>query len=165
MPAHRRVHAYGPGPAQVGELWVPDGAGPHPVAVLLHGGFWRASYDHTLMEPLAADLVGQGWAAWNVEYRRVGMTGGGWPGTFDDVAAAVDLLARLGREAPGLDLGRVVPIGHSAGGHLALWCAARAGLPARAPGADPAVVAAAAVSQAGVGLIGAVWALASLLTD
>ncbi len=145
-----QVHAYGTDPAQVGALLVPDGAGPHPVAVLLHGGVWRATYDRTLMDPLADDLVGRGWAAWNVEYRRVGMAGGGWPGTLDDVAAAVDLLARLVADGAALDLSRVVPIGHSAGGHLALWCAARAGLPAGSPGAEPVVRVASAVSQAGV---------------
>jgi acetyl esterase/lipase len=91
--------------------------------VLIHGGCWRPRYDRGLMDGLAADLTRRGWAAWNVEYRRVGPgAGGGWPRTGDDVAAAVDHLAGL--EAP-LDLARVAAVGHSAGGHLALWAAGR----------------------------------------
>jgi acetyl esterase/lipase len=87
--------------------------------VVVHGGFWRARYDLDLGRPLAASLVQHGWAAWNVEYRRVG-NGGGTPQTLDDVAEAIDTLATLD-----LDLGRVVTIGHSAGGHLATWAASR----------------------------------------
>jgi acetyl esterase/lipase len=112
----------------------------------VHGGYWRAKYDRSLMTGLCVDLSAHGLAAWNVEYRRVG-TGGGWPETFLDVAAAVDLLADL--EAP-LDLARVEAVGHSAGGQLALWAAARHTLPSGAPGADPRVRIHAAVSQAGV---------------
>lgn len=149
-PAGPGVHAYGDDPAQVAELRLPDGTGPHPVVVLLHGGFWRSSYDRTLMEPLAADLVPRGWAAWNLEYRRVGQTGGGWPGTFDDVAAAIDHLQVLVDAGAPLDLARVVAVGHSAGGHLALWSAGRHRLPAGAAGAEPVVALAAAVSQSGV---------------
>lgn len=144
------VHRYGEAGPQVGELLVPEGDGPHPVVVLVHGGFWRAGYDRSLMAPLAADLVRRGWAAWNVEYRRVGEAGGGWPGTFDDVAAAVDHLAVLAEAGAPLDLERVVAVGHSAGGHLALWLAGRPRLTAGDPGGDPEVVVAAAVSQAGV---------------
>lgn len=140
---------YGPDPEQVGDLLVPGGAGPHPVVVLVHGGFWRARYARDLMHPLAADLAAAGWASWNVEYRRVGNEGGGWPGTFDDVAAATDHLAALAVDHA-LDVGRVVAVGHSAGGHLALWLACRPGLPAGAPGAAPAVAVAGAVAQAGV---------------
>jgi acetyl esterase/lipase len=88
-------------------------------------------------DPLVPDLGGRGWAVWNLEYRRLGWRSrGGWPGTLEDVAAGIDELGRL--DAP-LDLARVVAIGHSAGGHLALWAAARRGLPAGAPGAEPAV--------------------------
>ena len=133
------LHRYGRHRSQVAELFLPAGAGPHPVAVLIHGGCWRARYDRHLMDPLAADLVAHGWAAWNVEYRRVGLrAGGGWPATFDDVAAAIDLLADV--EAP-LDLGRVAAVGHSAGGHLALWAAGRS---------DARVPLSAAVGQAAV---------------
>ena len=116
--------AYGRSGPQFGELALPEGPGPHPVAVLLHGGFWLAAYDLSLMSPLAAALAHEGIAAWNVEYRRVGDVGGGWPGTFEDVAAATDHLRALASARP-LDLGRTVAIGHSAGGHLALWLAAR----------------------------------------
>ncbi len=133
---------------QRGALSLPEGEGPHPVVVLLHGGFWRAEYDRRLMDPLAEAVVAEGWAAWNVDYRPVG-EGGGWPTTFTDVAAAVDHLDALAEEHP-LDLDRVAVVGHSAGGTLALWSAARSGLPGDAPGANPIVVPAAVVSQAGV---------------
>ena len=90
------------------------------MAVLIHGGFWKAEYGLELMDALAADLVARGWAAWNIEYRRLG-NGGGVPYTLDDVGAAIDHLDQL----PGVDLSRVVTIGHSAGGHLAAWAATR----------------------------------------
>ena len=140
---------YGPGPDRFGELWRPAGPGPWPVVALLHGGFWRAGRTLELMRPLAADLAGRGYAAWNLEYRRVGQPGGGWPGTCEDVAAGLDHLAGLAGRAP-LDLDRLVVAGHSAGGHLALWSAARAGLPPGAPGAAPLVTPWLAVSLAGV---------------
>ena len=142
----RHVHAYGELPDQVCELFLPSGAGPHPVCVVVHGGYWRAQYDRSLMTGLCDDLAAHGLAAWNLEYRRVG-SGGGWPTTFEDVAAAVDALADV--DAP-VDRARVVAVGHSAGGHLALWAASRPTLPADAPGGRPRVTIAAAVSQAGV---------------
>jgi pimeloyl-ACP methyl ester carboxylesterase len=118
------AEAYGPGPDRFGELWRPAGSGPWPVVALLHGGFWRTGRTLELMRPLAADLAGRGFAAWNLEYRRVGQPGGGWPGTCEDVAAGLDHLEGLASRAP-LDLDRLVVAGHSAGGHLALWSAAR----------------------------------------
>lgn len=121
-------HAYGPHPHQYGELTLPAAAadGPVPVAVLVHGGTWLAEYDLDRLRPAAADLAGRGWAAWNVEYRRLGGdSGGGWPQTLEDVSTAVDHLATLAADGVPLDLGRVVSIGHSAGGHLALLDAAR----------------------------------------
>jgi len=142
----RSTHPYGSHPSQLVELFLPSGAGPHPVAVVVHGGYWRAQYDRSLMEGLCLDLAAHGLAAWNLEYRRVG-GGGGWPETFLDVAAGVDALH--GVDAP-LDLSRVVAVGHSAGGHLALWAAGRETLPLDAPGADPRVRIRAAASQAGV---------------
>jgi acetyl esterase/lipase len=142
----RSTHPYGSDPSQLGELFLPSGAGPHPVAVVVHGGYWRAKYDRSLMNDLCVDLAAHDLAAWNLEYRRVG-AGGGWPATFLDVAAGIDVLADL--DAP-LDLARVVALGHSAGGQLALWAAARPALPPDAPGADPRVVIDGAVSQAGV---------------
>lgn len=141
-------HAYGPGPDQFLELTLPDGPAPAPVAVVLHGGFWRAAYGVDLARPLAGDLAVAGFAAVAVEYRRVG-SGGGWPATLEDVAAAVDALAGL-PDAGRLDLSDVSVIGHSAGGHLAAWLAGRDRLSAGAPGADPRVRVTAAVLQAGV---------------
>jgi acetyl esterase/lipase len=98
------------------------------------------------MTPLAIDLAAHGIAAWNVEYRRVGQQGGGWPGTLDDVAAAVDRLAEL----DDVDGARIATCGHSAGGHLALWLACRHRVPRGMPGAEPRIVPVAAVAQAGV---------------
>jgi len=136
-------HRYGPDMAQYGELWLPAGE-PAGTVVIIHGGFWRARYDLSLGRPLAADLASRGYAAWNLEYRRVG-AGGGWPHTFADIAAGVDLLADLS-----IDTSRVAAIGHSAGGHLAAWAAGRAALPPGAPGAEPRVAVTAVVAQAGV---------------
>jgi acetyl esterase/lipase len=146
------THAYGPGPDQFLELSLPAGDASAPVVVVLHGGFWRAAYGIELARPLAADLAARGWAAVAVEYRRVGSgpgSGGGWPTTLEDVAAALDLLPDL----PGssrLDLADVTVVGHSAGGHLAAWAAGRGQLPDGAPGALPRVRVTAAVLQAGV---------------
>src|SRR5690348_11935492 len=122
---------------------------PRGVVVVVHGGFWRHAYDLSLGRPLAADLAATGLAAWNIEYRRVG-GGGGWPATFDDVAAAVDALAGPVSSVHPLPLDRVVALGHSAGGQLAAWLSARPGLPPDAPGAHPRVTLRGAVSQAGV---------------
>jgi len=130
--------SYGPHREQVMDLSVPEGpdpARPHPVAFVLHGGFWRARYKRKLMVPVCADLAAHPRAAVNVEYRRLGRLtgGGGVPETLDDVGAALDHLAMI---AVPLDLDRVVSIGHSAGGHLALWAAAeRAGARVRCAGA------------------------------
>jgi acetyl esterase/lipase len=119
------------------------------VVVLLHGGFWRDRYGCDLMEPLARDLASRGTAAWNVEFRRLG-GGGGWPTTLEDVAAGIDALVDLESAGVPLDLTAVACVGHSAGGHLALWAAARPGLPPGAPGAAPRVRIARAVGQAAV---------------
>jgi len=124
-------HNYGDDPSQYGVLY-----GEGPVAVLIHGGFWRDRYDLTLMDRLAEDLAGRGWAAWNIEYRRLG-NGGGVPATLDDVSAAIDHLATFDQ----VDRSRVVTIGHSAGGHLAAWAATRE---------NPRVAVTGVVSQAGV---------------
>ena len=115
------THRYGGLPDQVADLRVPTGDGPHPVAMIIHGGFWRARYTREIMEGLACDLSLAGWATWNVEYRRVG-AGGGVPQTLDDVLAAHDAVATL--RAP-LDVRRIAVLGHSAGGHLAFWLASR----------------------------------------
>jgi acetyl esterase/lipase len=141
-----RGHRYGPHRSQRADLYLPRGAGPHPVMVVIHGGSWHKRYGKVVMRGLAGDLIRQGWAVWNIEYRRLG-EGGGWPSTFEDVAAAIDHLREL--DAP-LDLGSVSVLGHSAGGHLALWAAGRNGIAAGAPGANPAIEFKRAISQAGV---------------
>jgi len=122
--------AYGSDSSQFGELRVPAGAGPHPVAVLIHGGCFKAMYA-TLKDlaPMADALKEHGIATWNIEYRRLGQPGGGWPNTYLDVSRAVDHLRKIASEHR-LDLNRVVIVGHSAGGHLAMWAASRARVPA-----------------------------------
>lgn len=115
---------YGSDPSQFGELRLPPGPGPHPAVIVVHGGFWHARYGIEEIEKIATDLTCSGFATWNIEYRRVGQPGGGWPGTLQDVALAADYLWSLAETYP-LDLQRVVSLGHSAGGHLALWLAAR----------------------------------------
>jgi acetyl esterase/lipase len=119
------------------------------VVVLIHGGFWRGVYTKRLMNGLAKAVAARGWAAWNIEYRRVGFLGGGggWPVTLIDVGAALDYLAVIGNE---VDIARVVTCGHSAGGQLALWAAARGRLPAASPGACGAVSVRGAVSLSGI---------------
>jgi len=126
----RRVR-YGEGPQQYGELRVPAGRGPHPVVILVHGGCFKAGYATAgYVGPIADALKDEGIASWNIEYRRLGDPGGGWPGTYRDVGRAVDHLRRLA-EPHHLDLSRVVVVGHSAGGHLAMWAAGRSRVPRR----------------------------------
>lgn len=120
---------YGPKTDQFGDLYLPDGPGPHPVVILIHGGCWHARYGLEPLGPMCAALRAEGVAVWSLEYRRIG-AGGGWPATLADVALGADFLRKL----PGgvqLDLQRVVAAGHSAGGHLALWLAARHRLSAK----------------------------------
>jgi acetyl esterase/lipase len=126
-PADRTI-AYGPAPQQVAELRLPNAPGPHPVAVVVHGGCWEAQWGFEHVRALAAALAAEGWATWSLEYRRIGDPGGGWPGTLEDVARGADHL-RAVAGAHALDLGRVIAVGHSAGGQLALWLAARHRLP------------------------------------
>ncbi|BAZ10878.1 putative esterase/lipase/thioesterase [Calothrix sp. NIES-4071] len=122
---------YGSDPAQFGDLYLPQSKGPHPVVLLLHGGCWRAQYSLTLVAQMAAALRQAGLAVWNLEYRRLG-NGGGWPTTFQDVAMGADFLQTLAPQFA-LDLKRLVAVGHSAGGHLALWLAGRHRLPENNP--------------------------------
>lgn len=141
---------YGPEPEHVGDLRLPDGPGKHPVVVLMHGGYYREQWERDTIEPAAVGLADSGWATWNIEYRRTGPGGaGGWPQTFEDIAAGIDHVAALCEDFP-LDSSRVVVAGHSAGGHFALWASARATLPVQAPGARPKVSPILVVSLAGV---------------
>lgn len=130
-PATARI-PYGPASEQFGDLRVPDGGGPHPVVIVFHGGWWRSEENLGYLGHLAAALTAQGIATWNIEFRRLGATGGGWPTTFHDVADGADHLVPISRDYP-LDLTRIVSIGHSAGGHLALWLAGRSRIPLRSP--------------------------------
>src|SRR5262245_43877582 len=131
-PADHRIQ-YGSGPFQFGDLRLPKTTERHPVAVVIHGGCWKAKHGDLVADlentsPLSAALTSIGIATWNIEYRRIDNPGGGWPGTFEDVANAVDYLRVIAKSFP-LDLNRTVIIGHSAGGHLATWAAARHRLP------------------------------------
>ena len=151
---------YGTDALQFGALYLPESPGPHPIVILIHGGFWRAEYDLTLMTGLAEDLARQGIAAWNIEYRRVGDIGGGWPNTLLDVAQATDYLPTIAARY-NLDMQRVVTVGHSAGGHLALWLAARSKIPQQsilAAQGTPLTIAG-AISLAGVADLEHSWQL------
>jgi len=121
---------YGEAAVQVVDLWLPAGKGPHPTVLMVHGGCWQTEIaDRRIMNWVADDLRKRGIAVWNVDYRGVDREGGGYPGTFLDAAAAADALRQ---HAPkyNLDISPLVATGHSAGGHLALWLAARPRLPA-----------------------------------
>ncbi|MBA2734104.1 MAG: alpha/beta hydrolase [Acidobacteria bacterium] len=135
-PADHRIQ-YGGDSLQFGELRLPTGKGRRPVAVIIHGGCWFSAYDIKHIGNFAAALTKAGVATWALEYRRIGNPGGGWPGTFEDVARGTDYLRVLARSYP-LDLKRVVAVGHSAGGQLALWLAARHRLPNSSPLYAPA---------------------------
>jgi len=126
-PADQRL-SYGSEAAQFGELRLPKTAGKHPVVIVIHGGCWYTEYDLKHISNFSAALTRAGAATWTLEYRRVGQTGGGWPGTFQDVARGADHLSVLARTYP-LDLKNVVVVGHSAGGQLGLWLAARSKMP------------------------------------
>lgn len=130
---------YGSHAEQFGELTLPQKGQPlRGTVVVIHGGYWRSTYSLELGRPLAADLAGRGWAAVNLEYRRAG-NGGGWPQTFEDISAGIDALADL-PELAGFPV-PVIALGHSAGGHLAVWAAGRKA---------PRVPLDAVVSQSGV---------------
>jgi acetyl esterase/lipase len=122
-PFDARLH-YGPAPSQFGDLRLPAGAGPFPVVVGLHGGWWRAEHGVETHSHLCAALTALGAATWNLEYRRIGEEGGGWPGTLQDVDVGIDFLATISA-VYGLELSRVVAVGFSAGGQLALWAASQ----------------------------------------
>ena len=134
---------YGDSALQVVDLWLPENDGPHPVVLMVHGGCWQTEIaDRRIMNWIAEDLRQRGIAVWNIDYRGVDREGGGYPGTFLDAAAAADAL-RSHAARHRLDLTRLTAIGHSAGGHLALWLAARPRLPQGSPlrNADPLPIA------------------------
>ncbi len=114
---------YGTDANQFGDLRLPPGVGPHPLVINIHGGFWRAAYNLEHNGHLCEALRKKGIATWSMEYRRVGQAGGGWPGTFDDAKAAAQFALELPKNQP-IDPSRVIVMGHSAGGHLALWLGA-----------------------------------------
>lgn len=138
-PANQRI-AYDKEPLQFGELRLPDGAGPFPIAILVHGGCWSAKLGNIpesvtsfeLLRPIAAALAKAGIASWNIEYRRLGNAGAGWPSTYQDISRATDLLRELAPRYH-LDVKQAVAIGHSSGGQLAFWLAARGKLPKSSP--------------------------------
>jgi acetyl esterase/lipase len=132
-PEPDEVIRYGQAATQVVDLWLPKGRGPHPTVLMVHGGCWTTEIaDRRIMNWIADDLRGRGIAVWNIDYRGVDREGGGYPGTYLDAAAAADLLAADAGKYR-LDLSHLVAVGHSAGGHLALWLAARGKLPAGSP--------------------------------
>jgi len=146
------VLQYGPAAAQAVDLFLPTGSGPHPVAILIHGGCWSAATaGREQLRHVGVELANLGIAVWSIGYRRANEDGGGYPGTFQDVGRAIDRL-RSDADHYHLDLSRTVLVGHSAGGHLALWAMARDGLPAASPlySAEP-FMPRSAISLAGVG--------------
>jgi acetyl esterase/lipase len=148
-PADARI-VYGDDPFNFGDLRLPNRAGPHPIVVVIHGGFWRSMYGLDHIGHLCAALTANGIATWSIEYRRLGNPGGGYPGTFLDLAAAINHLRKISSQYH-LDLNRVVVMGHSAGGHSALWYAALNRVPHDSPiyTANPLTLSA-VISLAGV---------------
>lgn len=163
-PAPTAVLQYGPSDSQAADLFLPSGDGPHPLAILIHGGCWSVTTaGREQLRHIGAELARRGIAVWSIGYRRANELGGGYPGTFRDIGAAID---RLRSDAPryGLDLSRTVLVGHSAGGHLALWAAVRDRLPASSPiyRADP-FIPRSVISLAGIGDLEAFARLVPLL--
>jgi acetyl esterase/lipase len=139
--------AYGTGPDQVGDLRLPECDRRAPLVVLVHGGGWKEQWERELMDGLGVDLARHGIATWNLGYRRVGPSGGGWPTTFEDVATGIEFVSHLAERFP-VDPHRVALLGHSAGGQLALWAAARTA--PTDPGPEVRLPLAGVVSVAGV---------------
>ncbi len=151
-PAPETVIAYGTAPSQGIDVYVPKQKGPHPVVVLIHGGCWSKDIPgREQVRHLGGELAARGIAVWSIGYRRADEAGGGYPAMYQDVATAIDRI-RTDAQRFSLDLSRVVFVGHSAGGHLALWAAGRAALPATSPlrTVDP-FVPKAVISLAGIG--------------
>jgi acetyl esterase/lipase len=135
LPHDARI-AYGPEPLRFGELRLPEGLGPHPVAVVIHGGCWLSIATNDYMDAVAAALTDAGWATWNLEFRTIDQPGGSWPDIFQDIAQGTNKLRELEDEYR-LDLDHVVTVGHSSGGHLALWAASRHRIPEGSELHDP----------------------------
>jgi acetyl esterase/lipase len=129
LPPRGRVVRYGREPDQFAEVRFPPGEGPFPLLLVIHGGFWSAAHDLQHISHLCAALTSRGIVTCNLEYRRVGQAGGGWPGTFVDVANGAEHLRQLMSRDARVDMRRAAVIGHSAGGHLALWLGAKHRLP------------------------------------
>jgi len=124
---------YGPDPQHFAELRLPDGPGPFPLLFVIHGGFWQSAYDLKHIGSFCTALTNKGIVTCNLEYRRIGNSGGGWPGTFQDVSLATDHVLETISSDPRVDVARAAVIGHSAGGHLALWLASRHRVPKASP--------------------------------
>lgn len=150
--------SYGPEASQFGDLRVPDGSGPHSCIVVIHGGFWRDRYDLEHIGHLCHALTLSGFATWNIEYRRLGEPGGGWPGTFDDVVQAAHHLFALAPDHH-INPAQVSVLGHSAGGHLALWLAGLLSVSATSALHCAPLAFRAAISLAGVLDLRQAWAL------
>ena len=149
--------SYGASPYQFVEVFRPRGSGPFPVVVLIHGGCFKNEYQGMpQMRGIAGALSSQGIAVWSIEYRGLDEPGGGYPGTFQDVNTALDLLA-VQAKGRHFDMDRVVAVGHSAGAYLAIWIAGRALVPASSPLHDPQSVRVRGVSKQ-------IWVLRSWAT-
>jgi len=151
---------YGREPDQFAEVRFPTGEGPFPLLFVIHGGFWSAAYDLQHISHFCTALTSHGIVTCNLEYRRVGQKGGGWPGTFIDVASGTEYFRQLMSRDRRVDMGRAAAIGHSAGGHLALWLGARHKLPRDAVlhgGQSPWLTA--VISLAGITDLGDAWSM------
>jgi acetyl esterase/lipase len=150
-PAPDTTLHYGELPEHVADVYLPDAhVDTRTLVVVVHGGFWRAEYDRTHVRPMCHALARAGATVASIEFRRTGQHGGGWPGTFDDVARAVDTVPSLLIDAVGAHIPRLVLLGHSAGGHLVTWAASRPSLPTASPWYRPDVGADLVVDLAGV---------------
>lgn len=143
---------YGKLPIQSGELRLPKGKGPFPVAILIHGGCWVSEMGGSGMQGFSEALRQRGVATWDIDYRRLGHEGGGWPGSFEDISAGVDYLTTIAKSHP-VDLGKVTIVGHSAGAHFALWAASRSKLDAPWKSGDAAPKFASVVAIDGPGAL------------
>jgi acetyl esterase/lipase len=132
-PPFNKPVQYGPDPHHFAELRFPNGPGPFPFLFVIHGGFWKSAFDLTHIGHLCNAFAHEGIITCNVEYRRVGDPGGGWPGTFQDVSLATDSIIETISSDPRVDISRTAVMGHSAGGHLALWLASRHRIPTASP--------------------------------